>query len=172
MPNGSSPNIHDVKYVESPGGTGAPLPIMKYLTSYISGSTYKFTFSEENDVTYVDWKSFDGVGISFTSTFTTGYKVHGNALTKFQPQWTYVYMRQPSAYTINAIWDFANNPNSGKYTVRQQTTNYLLPTRDYLYRRHRLRGRGISLQLEFTSIPNQPFDLIGWAIFSQVNARP
>lgn len=172
LPNGSSPNIHDVKYVQSPGGTGAPLPIMKYLTSYSFGGTYKFTFSEENNSNYVDWGAINGIGIPFVSTFTTGYKVHGNALTKFQAQWAYVYMRRPSAYTINAVWDFANNPNSGKYSVHQQSTNYILPTRDYLYRRHRLRGRGISLQLEFTSIPNQPFDLIGWAIFSQVNVRP
>lgn len=167
-----SPWVHDVKYVQSPGGSGSPSPTFKYISSYPTFSSYLFTFSEENNSNYLDWQSYDGLGVNFKSTFTTGYKVHGQAFRKFQALWTYVYMRRPSTYTINAIWDYANNPNSGKYSVRQQSTNLILPTRDYLYRRHRLRGRGISLQLQFTSIDGQPFDLIGWAIFEEINQVP
>lgn len=174
LPNGTSPNIHDVKYVASPGGTGSPAPVMKFLTSSGSGVSYNFTFSEEIDPTFVDWKSSNGVGTPFTSTFTTGYKVHGQALRKFQPMYVYVYSRNDvqTAYTLNAIWDFATSGNSGRYSVRQQTTNYTNRNQGMVYRRHRLRGHGMSLQLQFTSIPNQPFEIMGWAIYEQITMSP
>ena len=36
-------------------------------------------------------------------------------------------------------------------------------------RRHTIRGRGLVLQLQFTSVDGQPFDIMGWSAYETVN---
>lgn len=163
--------IHDAVYVTYPGDVvNSPRPCFKYLTSKPEGITYSFTFAEEYDDSYLDWKSVDTVGKDYSSYFITGYKLRGQGLRKFQLGYIYVYSdaEVPTAYKIQGIWDYANSPNSGKYTNIQLITNAL--TRfGKIFRRHKIRGRGLALQLKISSATGMPFNISGWSVSDTVN---
>lgn len=161
----TGPFIHDVKFINDPGGSSVSYPAVdKYL---VSSNNISFTFAEEND--YTNWMDFEIY--PYTSYFTTGFRVHGQALRKFQPVYLLMYSdgSEPTAYKIQGIWDFAGNPNSGRYSTIQMVTNAL--TRfSTLYRRHKIRGRGVSLQFKVISVDGLPFNIIGWGSQESQNA--
>jgi hypothetical protein len=207
-------SICGVQYVDYP--SGSLTPSFKYLT--LNNALTSFTFSEEKDnVNWVDWFSVDSIGVDFTSSFTTGYKLHGQAFRKFMPVYLLVYSKNAkpntpppfyetedltafyvtedglsdytaetnpirTGYTIQSVWDYANNPNTKKIS-QQQFINNPIVTRtmasginwpdtqdfDYMPRRHRIPGHGQVLQLEFSSISGMPMEIIGWAIPEQIN---
>lgn len=180
------PYVHDVRFVVSPGGTNTPDPILKYYTSVASAGSYNFTFSEENDFTnYVDWKTFDGTGLNFISSFTTGFSLNpqkhpyfnyfGQALVRYGMSYVTVFTRNETnnAYKIQGIWDFAISGNSGKISSEQVITNNLTSKNfGMIFRRHRIRGRGHSLQFNFSSVDGMPFDIIGWSTFQSQQEGP
>lgn len=174
LPNNSASVISDVKYIQNPGGNNNPDPIFKYFT--VNGSN--ITFSEENDFTnYVDFINENNIGYNYNSYFITGYSLPGQALRKIQVPYVYLFSRNPinSSLSIQAIWDYAGSAilgttdmNSGKWSTRQ--TIYFNQT-DYAmaYRKIRLRGRGMAVQIRISSIQGQPFDIMGWSVLDQVN---
>ncbi len=170
------PFMHDVTYVSSPGDKNAPDPTFKYVTSWNlnpgqPNQVYDFTFSEEWDANFVDWYSFDQLGVIYDSHFVTGHDLAGQGIRSFQPGYIYVYSRNDecTSYEIQGIWAFASSGNSGRYSNKQVITNNK-PNFGMLYRRHRIRGRGTSLQLKFSSNGACPFDIMGWAIWETQNA--
>ena len=169
----SDPWINGIVYVTGPGGSNAPPPAIKYLTSTYTApaATYNFTFSDEHNEDYVDWESFNVVGFDYDSFFVTGYKLRGQAIRKFQPQYIQVYSRTngvSSAYKIQGIWDYANDPNSGRWSSLQLVTNALTEY-NTISRRHKIRGRGYTLQFKITSASGLPFAIQGWAVVDTVN---
>ena len=164
-----TPSINGINYIASPGGSDAPSPTFKYLTSVPLGAGYQFTFSEEGDTDYMDWVSYDNVGINFSSFFVTGYSLDGQAQRKFQT-WVHlhVFPRFSGAYSIQGIWDFATSGNSGKYST-VQVININKPYFGMVFRRHRIRGQGYCLQLKVSSVNNQPFDIMGWSTWATQN---
>ena len=164
----SSPTINGVVYVSSPGGTGAPNSVMKYLCSIQDGLVYDFTFAEEIDDTFVDWNTASPV--NFTSFFTTGYKLHGQGQRRFQIPYIYMYSRvnEDVAYKIQSIWDYAISGNSGRWSS-EQLTNITAGNFGVVAKRHRLRGQGLTLQIKVTSVDGQPFDIMGWSSFETQN---
>lgn len=146
--------------------------INKYFISFVdpsNPSTTSYTMADVQDNSYVDW-NFVG-HIDYTSFFTTGYRLGGQAWRKFQSGYVYVYSDNFSntSYSIQGLWNFAGDPNSGKWSGPQIVTN-MNNKYDILYKRHRIRGIGNALQLKITSLPGQPFVIIGWAIWEQINA--
>ena len=140
--------------------------------------SYGICFAEEHDDTnWIDWNYFGG--INYTSNFTTGYRLHGGALRKWQTPYIVMYSRNeyPTQYTIQSIIDYAIDGSSGKYSSTQlvqnpQTITYGsgAPTltkygTDFgmIYRKHRLRGRGEAIQFNINSVDGKPFDFMGWA---------
>jgi len=168
----TNPHIHGVNYVAGPGGSTSPEPVFKYLTSTTVGINYNFTFSEEINTDFVDWQSTDGIGLNYSSFFITGYRLTGKALTKFQSVYLQMFSRTndaASGYKIQGIWDYANSRNSGRYSTIQRVINGL--TRfGMVYRRHKIRGSGISLQIKVISVDGLPFDIIGWSSLDTANA--
>jgi hypothetical protein len=169
--SGNVPTISGVVYVQSPGGTGAPDSIIKYVT--LNSVNTGYTFAEERDPTYTDWVS-SGDGQNFTSSFTTGYKLHGQGQRRFQMPYIYVYsrMEQPTvAYYIQSIWDYASVPDSNRWSIPQYTS---INTDKFsmVQRRHRLRGRGVALQIQVTSVTGLPFDIMGWSAYEAQNTGP
>lgn len=160
--------INGINYVSGPGGSAAPDPVFKYLTTTLSH--VGLTWSDEHDDTYVDWASNDG-GTNYTSYFITGYKLRGQGIKKFQPQYIQMYSRTngaASSYKIQGIWNYANSRDSGKWSSIQLVTNAL--TRfDTIFRRHKIRGSGYALQFKITSVDGMPFDIQGWAVIDTVN---
>lgn len=166
---GGTPHVHDIKYIVGPGGSTSPDPVFKYFTSYPVAGQNTFTFSEERDFTYVDFKSFDSVGTNFVSYFVTGYKLHGGALRQWQPVYVYMFYDQPfTSYKIQGLWNYAASGNSGKFSsiqvINAGDANFFKG-----YRRHKIRGHGVALQLKVISVDGQPFNLMGWAIYETIN---
>jgi hypothetical protein len=172
--NASVHYISDIKFIQNPGGTNAPPPMFKYITPGISAgaANWQWTFSEEKDSTYVDWKTRDGVGLNYTSDFTTGYKLTGKGLTRFNPVYVYVYLRNTvdNSYRIQGVWDYALSRDSGRWTGIQtvqdttSTTNFGMS-----FKRHKIRGHGMVLQIKVQNFSNQPFDIMGWTVVEEVN---
>lgn len=175
--SGTSPYVHDVKYIYYPAATTAPDPNFKYWTSKASGGTYLFTMAEERDSSFVDWAS-SGSPLSFNSFFIAGYALKGQAMFKWQPEYVFMYCRNnpASQYNMQGIFDFASTGSSGKYSAKQLTSNASTPslTGNYdnfgmIVRRHKIRGRGYAFQIYVSSVAGQPFDIMGWAVPAIVN---
>lgn len=166
--------IQDVKYVAGPGGSNSPDPVFKYPVSetFTFPGNVVISFGEENDfTTWTDWASAPfSVSEDYTSYFFTGYSLAGKALTKWSPTYVYVYSdnTQFTQYKIKGRWDFASSGNAGKDSNYQVITNDK-PNYQYVYRRHKIRGRGMALQLNLQSISGQPFNVIGWSIWEAIN---
>jgi len=146
----------------------ATKPTFKYLSTNLGPPG--LTWSDEHDDGYVDFRSDDG-GTNYTSYFITGYKLRGQAIKKFQPQYIQMYSRTngaASSYKIQGIWNYSNSRSSGKWSSIQLVTNAL--TRfDTIFRRHKIRGSGYALQFKIMSVDGMPFDIQGWAVVDTVN---
>lgn len=163
--NNNACYVNGLVYISYPNGVLDPT--FKYLTSVNT----QFTFAEENDdVNFLDWFSYDNTGVDYTSFFITGYNLHGKAIAKWSNTYVYMYLggADPSAYTIQGIWDYANTGNSGRYTNVQQITNFS-PNYNNTFRRHKIRGHGMSLQIYVSSISGQPFTIQGWAMVDDID---
>jgi len=159
----SPTSINGIVYVNYPNsGPTAPIAGFKYPASTSSS----FSFADEHDTNYVDWGS-----INYDSYFVVGYKLHGQGILKSQFPYVYVYSRnngQYGAYYIQGLWDFASNFDSNRWTQPQfievNDVNAVMSSR-----RIKIRGRGRAVQLQFTSVDGQPFDIIGWAIYETMD---
>lgn len=146
----------------------------KFFVSYPDGSSNKFTFANRTDNTYKDWESYEDIGIDYTSYVVTGFKMPGQGLRRTQNNWVQVYSRieDPVTYRFQALWDFAN---TGSGTGRW-STNQLVSHTDTNYsnasRRLKVRGHGKALQFRLSSIPGEPFDIIGWSSLQSTNGAP
>lgn len=164
-----TPKISGLIYVVGPGGSTSPDPVFKYITSV---NTNSITFAEENNANYLDWQSFDGIGVNFSSFFITGYRIPGQAMVRFQSQYIKMYSRNstPSPrYIIQALWDSAVLSNSGKWSTQQviiDNNNQF----GNLVRRIKLRGHGEALQIKVSSVQGYPFDIIGWVMIDDMDA--
>ncbi len=167
--SGQNSQICDIKYIQNPASLTTPAPVFKYIT--LKGTN--LTFSEENDFTrYVDFFSENNTGFNYTSTFTAGYVLPGQGTRKIQVPYLYLFFREPanSACEAKGIWDYSIAGASGKWSVKQLITNNINPANfNMLYRRIRLRGRGMAFQLNITSVPGQPFDIMGWSVWNVIN---
>lgn len=162
-----SPSINSIIYVSSPGGSTAPNSVFKYLV-HRSGN---FTFAEERDDNFVDWAS-SGTSINYISYFVTGFKLHGGGQHRFQMPYIYMYSRldgAPVGYKIQSQWDYAISGNSGRWST-SQLINIDEPNFVMAFRRHRLRGQGLVLQIKVTSSDGVPFDIMGWSAYETQNA--
>lgn len=160
--------INGCNYISYPNVTqDTPEPGFMYPCSYSGAGFLQLGFAKEFDENLVDWGGSD-----YESYFVTGYKIRGQGVKKFQPQYIQIYNRTngaPLGYDIQGIWDYASSTASGKYTSKQSLKindgNY-----GVVHRRHKIRGRGYSLQFKVASQSGVPFDVIGWGVIDTVNA--
>jgi len=167
-----TPKIHDITYVQSPGGSSAPQPVFKYLTSASNGAgSYNFTFSEEKETDYEDWDVY-GTAVDYSSYFVTGYSLHGKGATKVSPNYLYMYVNNESngQYKIRGIWDYAIHADSNRFSS-QETATITASTTNFgkAFKRHRIRGHGYVLQFRVDSVAGQPFDIHGWSVHEVIN---
>lgn len=149
--------------------------LVKFLTIGDFGDDDRkaFTISQFNDDDYLDWVSFNGTGVDFSSYFITGYRVRGELLKKFQSNYVVVMSEQEtdaSCY-MQGVWDYSNSPLTGRFTTTQQIYKSDT-TRDYSRRKLKVRGNGYSLQFKFYSQSGRPFTLVGWATSDSGNTVP
>lgn len=160
--------LNDARYISYPNVTqNTPAPGFMYPTSYTGGGFLQTGFAKEFDDNFVDWG-----GIDYTSYFVTGYKVRGQGIRLYQPQYIQIFNRtngEPLAYKIQGIWDYSGDKNSNRWSsiqaVALNNTHYGI-----IHRRHKIRGHGYTLQFKVQSQSKQPFDIIGWSVIDTVNA--
>ena len=141
--------------------------VFKYLTSYPVASSYSVTFAEENDNGFVDWVSVDG-GVDYDSYFVTGFLVHGQAQSKFQPHYIFIYSSDDnSQYEFSSIWDFAKTDATGRFS-QTQSINHNRQNRYFDFRKIKIRGHGRACQFKVNSVSGEPFTLIGWSTFETI----
>jgi len=163
-----NPSIQGVSYITGVGGSNAPAAGFKFVASNFTGVTYNFTFAELNDNNYVDWAAVSSS--DYESYFITGYKLHGEGQRRFQIPYIYVFSRNeiPTQYKIQGLWDYANTGNSGRWST-SQIARIWSPNFGMVFRRHRIRGQGVVLQIKVKSVSGEPFDIMGWSSFETQN---
>lgn len=150
-------------------------PFDKYIVSYADNSSYKFTFADRVNADYLDWFTYDLTGKDFTSYFITGYKVLGNAIRKFQTNWVRIFSRitEQVTYNFQGVWDFANTGSStGRWSGLSQSVVHTDEDYDIASKRLKVRGHGLALQFKVSSSKGEPFDVIGWGVFTTTNNLP
>lgn len=160
-------SINGIVYVSGPGGSTTVLPSFKYFSS--DANKASTTFADLHDENYEDWAS-SGNGVDFTSYFITGYKLHGQGQRRFQLPYVYVFSRNESynAYKIQGLWDYATSGNTGRWSTAQIVENFV-SNHSTVFRRHKIRGQGLALQLKITSVSGLPFGIVGWSAFETQN---
>lgn len=150
-------------------------PFDKYLVSYPNGGSYDFTFADRLNEDYLDWFQYDLIGIDYMSYFISGFKVLGNASTRFGSNYVRVFSRLSASqlkYYFQGIWDFATTGSgTGRWSSRQLVehtdTNYSNASK-----RLKVRGYGTALQFKVTSFGGEAFDIIGWGNHALINRVP
>lgn len=162
-------SVNGIRFITFPGGVNKPFPVIKFISSYPQSGSYNIQLSEEKSTAYVDWPQISG-GMNYDSYFLTGYKLHGQAQRRFQLPYIYMYSKadEATAYKIQSVWDYANSGLSGRWSSVQTIYNNK-PYFGMIFRRHRLRGQGIVLQIKVTSVDGQPFDILGWSTYEVQN---
>jgi hypothetical protein len=128
------------------------------------------TFAEFSRTDYLDFATED-----FTSYFVTGYKVRGEGIRKWQPNYLQVYTRNtiPSTFNLYTRWDYAIAGSGGRWASMQavqQTASMNDTTYQYASKRLKIRGHGKALQFYVSSVTGEPFNLIGWTSYETTNA--
>jgi len=151
--------------------TGNSGTIVKYLCSYAPtgvGETSNLTFAESYQTTYKDWASTTAGVVDYTSYLVTGYRIHGEAMRKYQTNYVNFFSDSDATNTqfkVRGQWDFSTSGSSGRDSTVQVVSG-LFKARP---KRLKIRGHGKSMQFRVESITGQPFSLIGWAAFETAN---
>jgi hypothetical protein len=145
----------------------------KYITTNVPAGTGIAFIEEGNDT---DWKDFNSS--YFSSSFTTGAKVHAEGNKNFTSEYITVLTKDVTgngttdqgAY-LSGRWDWTNDTSSKKWSTNQQlygNRGY----RDVQRRRLIIRGSGPALQLRVSSINGKGFTIVGWSAFESADATP
>lgn len=136
---------------------------------------WSVTFSEFNNPAFDDWETQGvGVGADFTSRLTTYYMGTSDAMLFFQTPYVVTYMenteRNDAALHMRAYWDWSDDEDSNRFS--RSTEIYRQATLEKVsVSKNRVRGRGRALQLNFTSEQGKDFNLLGWTVDVNRNAR-
>jgi hypothetical protein len=148
--------------------TGNSGTTIKYLCSYISGANTPVAFAESFQTDYKDWETVNAVGESFTSYFVTGYRIHGEAIRKFQTNYVNFFSdadAEDTQFKVRGQWDFSTSGSSGRDSTVQVVSGLFRAKP----KRLKIRGHGRSMQFRIESVAGEPFSLIGWSAFETSN---
>jgi hypothetical protein len=146
----------------------------KYLTSYLDDAGhYQFTFAQSYDEDFVDFASFDDVGTDYTSYFVSGYRIASEVFTKFDSNLVTIVASsaEPSHYKFQAIWNYGNTGDSGKWSLNQIML-HSDEKFDFTSKKVKVRGSGRAIQFKVTSISGEAFNILGWSALMSGNTQP
>lgn len=149
------------------GLEGAAGTTIKYFCTYVSGGNTKATYAECYRPDYLDWFTYDSIGETFLSFFITGYMIHGQGMRKFQANYVNFFSEidTDSQFRVQGQYNFSTSGSSGKWSTAQVMSGFFKSKP----KRIKLRGHGLSMQIRVESVANNPFELVGWAIFETGN---
>lgn len=147
----------------------------KFLVSYPSSGSFKFTIADYANTDYIDWLSYDSVGFDYSSYFITGYKLPTQGAKRLNDNYVYLFSDleeiKSTDFYFQSIWNYANTGDSGKWSSLQRITHPTGSKFDIVRNRLKVRGSGYVVQFKYTSLPSQPFKIIGWTISESFNSR-
>lgn len=138
-----------------------------------------------------DWYHQDSAGVSFQGFVLPGYDFGENqgGDRPIQALYVSVFMRRtetgidangnpinPSSCSMQGRWDFSDTASSNRWSVSQEVYRHkrvwlpAVPSSDFndgqpvVISKNKVRGRGKSLQLKFTSTPDKDMQMLGWAV--------
>ena len=157
--------------------------------SFLTIRATSFTLSKYSDNTFMDWKTADGTGITFSSYLVTGYELFGDIMRKKQIPYLFMYLQQTeksfsasgsdfildnqSSCYVQSQWNWANSAASGNWGTAFQAYRILrLPTptgagawdsgNSMVGTKNKLRGSGKTLSLKIYSETKKDMRLLGW----------
>lgn len=169
--------------------------MVKYIAYNKTGATFdRYTFAEYRDTDFLDWKSFNDVGVDAKAFVLTGAQVAGDSAVFKQAPYLVIHMTRTETETdasavpenqssclFNVRWDWANSDKSNKVSQLQQAYRYRRPFIvgpetsmdtgfDIVTTRNKIRGRGRSLALYMETEPGKDCHILGWNITLNGNA--
>ena len=131
---------------------------------------------------YVDWFTFDNVGLPYDSYLLTGYELLEDTMRDKQVVYLFAHFTKTetadnenrSSCMFNARWDWADDRNTRKWSVTQEiyrprTINDVAVVTS----KSKVRGNGRSIQFRFgTSEPGRTFNILGWSVAFSGNTSP
>lgn len=157
--------------------SGGDPVVINEVVGYKAGSKeFKFIKYTGNSLTFAEIMADDYLDFgssTYSPYFVTGYRIRGELIKRFQTNYLTVITEDISngSCYIQGVWDYANHPNSGRYTNPQQVyRNRLL--RDYQKSRLKMRGNGRSLQFRFFGEGGKPFVIVGWVGWETSETAP
>lgn len=153
-------------YVFGPWGTGTRGTELAYVA----------TFSEFVNPSFTDWQTSDtsGFGADFSSYLVTYYMLQSDTMLFFEAPYVYCYLenseRAPVGLTMQPQWDWAEDPLSHKLSRSTEVYRSADLTK-VAVSQNRVRGRGRALRLKYISEQSKDFNLLGWSVSLESNAR-
>lgn len=187
--------------INDPFNTTIKDTFIKYVFAVLQDGNYYYGFCSLDDYTFVDWKGYDGVGVSYLSYLEAGYELLDDAMRKKGMSYIFTYFRRteenyieldgdyttdnPSSCLLQVKWDWANHPSAGKWSTKFEAYRHgRLPQFDeedltfetgypIVISKNKVRGNGRAIQFRFESNgPGKDFDLLGWSVPYTGNANP
>lgn len=168
--------------------------------SFLTMVGTSFTVSKYKDSTFTDWKTYDGVGVNYSSYLITGYELFGDIMRNKQIPYILFYFDRtedgfsdvggvltidnPSSCLVQAQWNWTDSANSGKWGTQFQAyrllRNYVPSgvgdTFDYgervIVTKNKLRGTGRCLSMKIQSEAGKDMKLLGWAMVVTGDSSP
>lgn len=180
--------------VESTGRTSGVLDTRYVAIALVDGAPY-LTFSYYNNNRFLDWESFDAVGVDANAYMITGaVTANDSSVAKQIPYLTMHFVRTESGVDgdlnplfqssclVRSQWDWANSANSNKWGSLFQAYR---PRREYLAvdendeydtgfsvvtSKSKVRGRGRAFALHMETEAGKDCRILGWSIALNGNA--
>lgn len=160
----------------------------------------QFTLAYAKDLEFLDWKSFDSVGVDAAGYLLTGYLVGGDTQRKKTvPYLTTHFLRtedgftddgfgdltptSPSSCLIQAQWEWTNSANSKRWGREFQAYRYnrlYFPTNisdpydtghHLITTKNKIRGHGRALSLLMKTEPGKDCRILGWSMITGVDGN-
>ena len=168
-----------------------------YLTILDIQPTITYTMSKYSDTDFIDWKTFDSVGIDAPATMITGYNGGGDFQRYKQVPYVSfhfektedgfftdglgdIYPTHESSCKVQAQWEWANSATSGRwgkeFQAYRQKRAYIPEDTNDLYdngfsvvtTKSKLRGKGKVLSLQINTEPLKDCRILGWSTITSV----
>lgn len=133
--------------------------------------TYRASFAEFKNPEFVDWEDADFHSFLAVSQADDAVDV------KVQTPYIYTFLKETAdsdedseGATLTGYWDWANDTSSPR--VSEPIEIYKFVSGSLVSaRKHKMRGRGRQIQLQFDSESGKNFNLLGWAVYYMHNAQ-
>lgn len=171
---------------------------LKYIAARVFNSELQITFCESSNDSFLDWVSYDGVGVDAEAYMITGWVSGGDNMRMKQTPYLIMHMRRtetgffegqdggvyplnPSSCLVRSQWDWTDSPASGKWGRQFQAYRYQRPyiatglQDDYdtgdrlIVTKNKLRGRGRVVSLDIRTEPGKDCHIYGWGMIVGVN---